>query len=111
MRIPIYACVRERNRKETELRERDIEQYLVKRVRECGGRAYKFVSPGNSGVPDRLVMLPHGIIAFVELKAPGEKTRPIQDRQIEKLQRLGQQVYVLDTKDSVDEFVKEVREV
>lgn len=92
------------------MREKDVEQYLVKRVKECGGRAYKFVSPGNSGVPDRLVVVPNGITAFVELKAPGEKTRPLQNAQIARLKRLGQRVYVLDTKAGVDEFVKEVRE-
>ncbi|MGM9936580.1 MAG: VRR-NUC domain-containing protein [Candidatus Ornithomonoglobus sp.] len=91
------------------MREKDIEGYLVRRVREYGGKAYKFVSPGNSGVPDRIVMFPGGVLVFAELKAPGEKTRPLQDAQIAKLRKLGQTVFVLDTKQAVDEFVEAVR--
>ncbi|MDO5397045.1 MAG: VRR-NUC domain-containing protein [bacterium] len=91
------------------MREKDIEQYLVKRVKERGGRAYKFVSPGNSGVPDRIVVMPNGVIVFVELKATGEKTRPLQNAQIAKLRKLGQKVQVLDTKDGVDRFLEEVK--
>lgn len=54
------------------MREKDIEQYLVKQVKNNGGKAYKWVSPGNDGVPDRIVIFPRTII-FVELKAPGKK--------------------------------------
>ena len=56
------------------MRERDVERYLRERVKQLGGRAYKFVSPGNNGVPDRIVMLPGGKLFFVELKAPGKET-------------------------------------
>ena len=52
------------------MRESDIERRLVQGVKKLGGRAYKFVSPGNVGVPDRLVVLPGGIVLFVEVKAP-----------------------------------------
>lgn len=55
------------------MRESTIEAYLRDRVKELGGKAYKFVSPGNDGVPDRLVCLPGGRAVFVELKAPGKK--------------------------------------
>ena len=51
------------------MRERDVERYLRERVKQLGGRAYKFVSPGNNGVPDRIVMLPGGKLFFVELQA------------------------------------------
>ena len=65
----------------TSLSERDIEQRLVKAVKAKGGLAPKFVSPGFDGVPDRIVLLPRGRIAFVELKAKGRKMRPSrQDR-------------------------------
>ena len=53
--------------------EKYIEQAFRKAVRDSGGIALKFVSPGFSGVPDRLVLMPHGKIAFIEVKAPGEK--------------------------------------
>lgn len=54
------------------MRESDIERRLVQGVKKLGGRAYKFVSPGNVGVPDRLVVLPGGVVLFVEVKAPDE---------------------------------------
>jgi hypothetical protein len=92
--------------KETGMREKEIEEYLVKRVRESGGMAYKFVSPGRSGVPDRIVVMPNGLLIFVELKAPGGSTRPLQDRQISELRRLGQMVFIIDTKGKVDAFLQ-----
>ena len=85
--------------------EREIEAYLVRRVAQRGGKAYKFVSPGNAGVPDRLVVLPGGKVFFVECKAPGEKPRPLQVAQISKLERLGCQVFVIDSKESVDTII------
>lgn len=58
--------------------EKDLERKLVKAVRDSGGLALKFVSPGMAGVPDRLLLFPEGRVAFVEVKAPGEKPRPLQ---------------------------------
>jgi hypothetical protein len=69
--------------------ESKIEQEFRLAVKRMGGAAYKFVSPGNSGVPDRLVVLPGGIIGFVELKRPGERLRKQQVLRIHKLQELG----------------------
>ena len=88
------------------MKEKEIEEYLVRLVHKCGGKAYKFVSPGNAGVPDRLVVFPNGVLAFIELKAPGEKTRPIQDHEINRLRRFGQLVVILDGKTKIDSFVK-----
>ena len=62
------------------MREKTIEAKLVKNVRSMGGLALKFSSPGVDGVPDRLVLLPGGRIAFIELKAPGETLRSLQVR-------------------------------
>ena len=61
------------------LRESLIERKLVIEVKKRGGLAVKFVSPGLDGVPDRLVLLPMGRIAFVEVKRHGEKPRPLQE--------------------------------
>ena len=85
--------------------EREIERYLVKRVKEAGGKAYKFVSPGTAGVPDRIVVLPNSFIAFVEVKAPGKTPRPEQLVQLGRLKELQQIVRVVDSKESVDKLM------
>lgn len=90
------------------MREKEIEKYLREEIKKLGGIAYKFTSPGNSGVPDRLVLLPWSVMAFVELKAPGGKTTAIQDRQISRIQKLDFDVYVIDSKEKVDDFVFEM---
>ena len=87
------------------MREKEIEIHLVKRVKELGGRAYKFVSPGVSGVPDRLVCLPGGRVIFAELKAPGQKLRPLQELRRTELEGLGNIVVVLDSEEKVDQFI------
>ena len=89
--------------------EKDIEQRLVKAVKNMGGIALKFVSPGYDGMPDRIVLLPHGAFAFVELKAPGKKPRPLQLSRHEMLRRLGFKVYVLDGTDQIGEILDEIR--
>lgn len=86
------------------MREKDIESHLVKRVKECGGIPYKFVSPQRVGVPDRICVLPGNMILFVELKAPGQKPRPEQEREHKRLRDLGCKVLVLDTKEQVDRY-------
>ena len=86
------------------MREKDIEQYLVKRARESGGKAYKWVSPGNDGVPDRIVIFP-GCIIFVELKAPGKKPTLLQLARHRELAGFGLEVLVIDSKEDVDRLV------
>lgn len=89
--------------------EKDIETYLRDEVKAIGGRAYKFVSPGNSGVPDRMVCLPGGRIAFVELKAPGKKPTAMQERQHNLLRSLGFYVQVIDSIPGVDNFIRSMQ--
>jgi hypothetical protein len=84
--------------------EKQVEGYLVKKVKEAGGIAAKWVSPGRSGVPDRIVFRPGGKIIFVELKRPGEKPTPLQNRIIEILRGLGADVRVVDSMEKVDEI-------
>ena len=78
------------------MREKTIERKLAVTVKKMGGICPKFVSPGLDGMPDRLVLLPGGRLAFVEVKAPGKKPRPLQIVRHEMLKRLGFAVYVLD---------------
>ena len=92
------------------LQEKDIEKYFVRRVREAGGKAYKFVSPGNNGVPDRMVCLPGGRAVFVELKAPGKSPRPMQIHQIGILREFGFRVEIVDSKESADKFISSLQE-
>jgi len=82
------------------LREVAVEQPLVKEVKKRGGIAYKLVSPGRINVPDRLCIMPGGRIFFVECKAPGEKPREGQVREMKRLKELGCEVYTLDTVDN-----------
>ncbi len=87
--------------------EKAIEQYLVKKVREAGGIAYKFVSPGNRGVPDRVVVFPDGRIVFAEIKCDTGELSAQQNNQIKKLRRLNQTVRVIYSKEEVNMFMSE----
>ena len=82
--------------------ERDIEKYLVRKVAWLGGKAYKFSSPSNRSVPDRLCCMPYGKIKFVECKATGKKPTPLQSKVIGDLRGLGNEVFVVDSKEKVD---------
>jgi hypothetical protein len=90
------------------MREREIEQYFIRRVREAGGLQRKFVSPGHKGVPDRIAVFGGGWVAFVELKAPGKCLRPDQAREVSKLLKAGCNVFVIDSKEAVDYFFTRV---
>ena len=90
------------------MREGSIEHRLVTETKKRGGLAVKFVSPGFDGVPDRLVLLPHGKLAFVELKAPGKTLRPLQRRRREQLERLGFRVFVVDDVEQIGGVLDEI---
>jgi len=91
------------------VREKDIESYLRNKVKELGGKAYKWVSPGNAGVPDRLICI-NGKIIPVELKAPGKKPTELQMKKHQELNKLGITVYVIDSKEKVDEFLRGLKQ-
>lgn len=92
------------------MKEADLERKFVNTVRRNGGRAYKWVSPSNAGVPDRIVFLPSGKVYFVELKTETGKLSSIQVLQIKRLRLLGQDVRVLYGEQDIQEFLKEVLE-
>lgn len=91
------------------MRESTVERKLVTEAKKRGGFALKFVSPGLDGVPDRLVLFPGGRLAFVELKAPGKKMRPLQVRRAEQLRALGFRVYCVDNKDMIGGVLDEIQ--
>ena len=90
------------------MREKDIERILVTEVKKLGGRAYKWTSPGNDGVPDRIVILPGRPPIFVELKTELGRLTALQKVQISRLRDLGQDVRVLYGMDDVGRFLKEI---
>lgn len=91
------------------LREKEIEQKLRQSVKAMGGICPKFVSPGYAGMPDRLVLLPDGVCAFVELKAKGKKPRPVQLARHRLLKSLGFKVYVIDDVEQIGGVLDEIR--
>lgn len=115
----MHMCIRARigkngllsarlSRREYRMREKQIEQKLVQEARKNGGICPKITSPGFSGMPDRLLLLPHGRMAFVELKAPGQKPRPLQAARHRLLRGLGFRVYVLDDEGQIEKIISEI---
>ena len=77
------------------MKEREIEELLRNGIRKMGGKAYKWISPGNAGVPDRIIILPGGRIIFVELKQESGRLTQLQKAQQEQLSRLKMPVATL----------------
>lgn len=90
------------------MREKTVENKLVKAVKAKGGLTPKFVSPGFDGVPDRLALLPGGKIAFIELKAEGKTLRPLQVRRKRQLEALGFSVYCIDRPEQIGGILDEI---
>jgi hypothetical protein len=90
------------------MRERNVERKLTEAVRHSGGLALKFISPNLNGVPDRLLLFPGGRMAFAEVKAPGEKPRPLQMHRIARLRELGFRVYVIDGVEQIGGVIREI---
>lgn len=91
------------------MREREIEMKLVREVKKQGGICPKFVAPSYAGMPDRLILMPGGKVAFAELKAPGKKSRPLQLSRHRLLRDLGFKVFVVDHPESIPEVMDELR--
>ena len=90
------------------MRESSIESKLVRMVRERGGLCFKFVSPGNPGVPDRIVITPAGRTVYVELKTEVGRLAAIQKWQHEELRKRGADVRTLKGLEQVKAFVEEM---
>ena len=88
--------------------EKDIERYLVRRAIEHGGKAYKWVSPGHVGVADRIVLLPGGVVWFVELKTATGRLSPWQKVFAAEMRRMGMNYIVIRSKGEVDELLQRV---
>ena len=91
------------------MREKQVEQKLVRAVKVRGGICPKFVSPGFDGMPDRIVLLPGRHFGFVEVKAPGEVPRPLQVARHRLLRKLGFAVFVLDGPEQIGGILDAIR--
>lgn len=88
------------------MNEKLIERKLREKVHSLGGHALKFFSPSFTGLPDRIVLMPGGKIKFVEVKTTGKKPTDRQQFVIGMLQKLGFEVWVVDSENSLNDFVK-----
>lgn len=86
------------------MKESEIEDYLVWTVERMGGRAYKFVSPAQRGVADRIVCLPNGQTWFIELKTKKGRLSPLQQMFAAEMVRLNQKHAVLWNKEEIDRW-------
>jgi hypothetical protein len=89
------------------MREREIktEKRLVAEVQKMGGICLKLTSPSFNGLPDRLCLLPNGVAVFAEIKAKGEKARPLQIHRMEQLRKLGFNAFVIDDAEKIKEML------
>jgi hypothetical protein len=94
---------------EEKMIEKQLESKLVAAVKAAGGIPPKFTSPGFDGMPDRLVLLPGGKTAFVEVKSPGCKPRPLQLSRHGMLRRLGFKVFVLDDVQQINDILEDTQ--
>lgn len=95
--------------KGSKMKESKVERRLVTKIKDIGGKAYKWESPGNAGVPDRIIITPAGKVIFVETKRPkGGVLSSRQKNQIRNLIKLKQDVRVITNYEQVDEFIKEI---
>lgn len=86
--------------------EKSIETYLVRKVKSAGGLCLKFTSHVETGYPDRLLLMPGGRLAWVEVKSKGRKPRALQSLRMGELSRLGFSVRVADSKAKVDAILE-----
>ena len=90
------------------MKESELERIFVNEIRKEGGEAYKWVSPGNDGVPDRIVLFPSGEIYFVELKAAAGRIRAVQEKQIRRLRDLGQEATIVRGEEGLVQFFEAI---
>ena len=96
------------SRMEEIIREKQIERKLTIAAKNMGGIAPKYISPNFYGMPDRLVLIPVGRLAFVEVKRFGEHPRPLQEARHGMLRRLGFKVFVLDRPEQIKQILEDI---
>lgn len=106
--LPEIKKGRERKIQVKKLSEKNIERFLTNKMKEMGGASYKFISPGNAGMPDRLIITKTGGVFLVELKTEKGRLSKIQKAQIKKLRDKGVKVFITYGFNEVEDFLKEV---
>jgi len=90
--------------------EKEIEKKLCAQIRFLGGYCLKWVSPNTGGVPDRIIVLPGGRVAFAELKRPkGSRVEPLQKYWRRVLLALGFKHYLVYTEDDIKKVIEELK--
>lgn len=90
--------------------EKEIEKQFIRKVEATNKcKCFKFVSPGNAGVPDRIVLQKGGYIYFAELKRKGQKPRPLQVHVFKVMEKYNFPVYIIDSIPAIDKFVEMLR--
>jgi len=92
-------------------KESRVERQLIDGVKALGGKTFKFISPGQAGVPDRVVILPGGTVHFVEVKAQGGRVSKLQQRSLANLRHMGVTALVLTGTDEVRHYLDNLREL
>lgn len=90
------------------MREREIERWLCCKIEDLGGLAYKFSSPGNNGVPDRIFIMPGGRVWFVELKTKCGRLAPLQEWQQNQIKKRGAQVRTVHGKAEAEQLIRDI---
>lgn len=91
------------------MKEKQVEQCLCNEIKKLGGIPYKFTSPGRRSVPDRLCVLPQGVVFFVECKATGEEPTAAQYRELDRLNDMEHWVTWVDSKTGVNKLIKKIK--
>lgn len=90
------------------MKESKLEDKLLLGIKSKGGRALKFVSPGNRGVPDRIILMPGAKVYWVEVKTTGEVPEPLQLWWHRVLRALGFEVWVIDNESDLNLFLNQL---
>lgn len=88
-------------------KESSLESYLIKLCKENNILCYKFTSPGQSGVPDR-ILIHRGQVIFLELKRPGGKTQDLQDYHIDLINQAGGLALMADNKSKINQIIQDL---
>lgn len=90
--------------------ESEIEAYVKKEIESRGGLFFKFTSPGQTGVPDRIIVMPGGRVFFVEFKTSSGRITKVQAYQLDRLIDLGAEASVIQGMEGAKEWIHDLDE-